>query len=799
MLFLCVVIVTPALVRGHEFYVSPDGDDASTGSFAAPFRTLQKCVDAAQSQSKDETANGMANGASIVLSSMATVAAQRLLHAGLWGAFCNWRSRVCSTKGEPSVAHKGASTLNAALGMDLERVQMEMMERGDTMAPLQDVTRVASTAVGMAVDALRERGEHTNGIPGQHQCTMRQGRYPEPTTINKFSIERSILIQGYAQETPVIDGSDEIKIRWRIDRSFPKSKVHGKVCTFRSDPLPEGRVPWQLWVGDEFEDLPVGARPLTPARWPNARLAEYEPFIPSGGGAGEFDAEEVNEEFNAEETTSEEASTGAFLYSSKRSSRIEDGGVLNLENDEASAERLRQSGIDFTDTMLVQAYGSMLEKTTGSFVRSYNPATGSLTFELPAGFQQNRASKQALPKGMGSGGHTNLPYFFEGHPKLLDSEEEWSYDASSNTLLAWLPGCVSPNQATIRGRFRDISLEMSESDVTLQGIELFGTTFSAFKSNLVLDNVVMAFPTFNKRTIGDGATITQTVTDMRGGKRLQMMNSAVYFADAPAVFNGRFGDNAVFVNNLFKGGMYGVGSSATITSVNSPKDTIFQRNSVLYFNSCGGISPGPRPIIEHNHFGFSGVSLDGAAIHVQRPSQSGSVIRWNWVHDTLIKSIRFDRINTAGSLLGEHGTITNNVCWDTGAIMVKGDHHTVNNNVIFNSVNAQERSGSLAVMLEGYAKWGAPGENLHTTMTGNIADSFITPKNGPAFPDGASNNLALGYHRWWDAQFTDAARLDFRPRPGSECATQGLGAYTVGLTAAEYLTQRPGCTRDHQV
>ena len=129
MLFLCVVIVTPALVRGHEFYVSPDGDDASTGSFAAPFRTLQKCVDAAQSQSKDETANGMANGASIVLSSMATVAAQRLLHAGLWGAFCNWRSRVCSTKGEPSVAHKGASTLNAALGMDLERVQMEMMER----------------------------------------------------------------------------------------------------------------------------------------------------------------------------------------------------------------------------------------------------------------------------------------------------------------------------------------------------------------------------------------------------------------------------------------------------------------------------------------------------------------------------------------------------------------------------------------------------------------------------------------------------------------------------------------------
>ena len=77
-------------------------------------------------------------------------------------------------------------------------------------------------------------------------------------------------------------------------------------------------------------------------------------------------------------------------------------------------------------------------------------------------------------------------------------------------------------------------------------------------------------------------------------------------------------------------------------------------------------------------------------IHLMTAQQSGSKVRFNWVHDTIKYGIRFD-----GDGEGFNGSIHHNIGWNCeGAIMAKGGWidggnsiggHFVYNNTIFNS------------------------------------------------------------------------------------------------------------------
>ena len=46
---LTLVAGLPAIARGETFHVSPQGDDRAAGTSAAPFRTVQRGAEAAQS------------------------------------------------------------------------------------------------------------------------------------------------------------------------------------------------------------------------------------------------------------------------------------------------------------------------------------------------------------------------------------------------------------------------------------------------------------------------------------------------------------------------------------------------------------------------------------------------------------------------------------------------------------------------------------------------------------------------------------------------------------------------------
>ena len=268
-----------------------------------------------------------------------------------------------------------------------------------------------------------------------------------------------------------------------------------------------------------------------------------------------------------------------------------------------------------------------MEQTTGCKVKSYNADNESLVYTLPTHFQWESSS---------ASGHPNLPYFFEGHPKLLDAEEEWSYDDITNTLLIWMPSCADPNAATIRGRVQDVSLTVKRTDLTLSGIKLFGTTFSADTTTLNFDKVTFDFPTWNKRSIGDQTETVHTSLVMSSTNTLTMKDSSVLYCDGP-YFLAKIGKHAVISNSVFKGRnpnpdpdpspnpnpddskgtCYGTGTSATVTSRNGPKYLTFDSNTVSHYHCLGGVLPHNYAQITNNYFTEQGVYLDGAAIHIQ--------------------------------------------------------------------------------------------------------------------------------------------------------------------------------------
>lgn len=164
------------------------------------------------------------------------------------------------------------------------------------------------------------------------------------------------------------------------------------------------------------------------------------------------------------------------------------------------------------------------------------------------------------------------------------------------------------------------------------------------------------------------------------------------------------------------------------------------------------------------------------SVHVHIASQNGAVLEQNWAHDLAVKAYRFDRMNTPTAHWGENGTVVRNVAWNTGSLTVKGDRHVVENNLVFHS--SDDFRGAIDVMeYDASIKWSIKGENAHTRMAGNAADSLFNVSG--RLPGLHSNNLGDVDVA---AQLMGPDGRDFRPRPGTLMARMGAGAYPVNGT-----------------
>ena len=109
----------------------------------------------------------------------------------------------------------------------------------------------AFKTIQTCVDALKDPGD---------ECHIRAGRYHEEVQVSgkKGSPEKPMVIRGYQDEIPVIDGTIPLNPkRWKRNRA----RIYNAVID---------RAIWQLFVDDVM---------MTNARWPNALWSDKTVFL----------------------------------------------------------------------------------------------------------------------------------------------------------------------------------------------------------------------------------------------------------------------------------------------------------------------------------------------------------------------------------------------------------------------------------------------------------------------------------------------------------------------------------------
>ena len=217
--------------------------------------------------------------------------------------------------------------------------------------------------------------------------------------------------------------------------------------------------------------------------------------------------------------------------------------------------------------------------------------------------------------------------------------------------------------------------------------------------------------------------------------------------------------------------------SSVMTTLRLMGDNNFVRNNTFRKTGASStLNSGNAPIIEYNDMAESGyLQSDGAMIHLMVAQQSGSKVRFNWVHDTIKYGIRFD-----GDGDGFNGSIHHNIGWNCeGAIMAKGGWidggnsiggHFVYNNTIFNSTEKNDIMVLNTQAGQNINYGSVVMNNLSETLSGHRTDdvpfeSWIT----------SSNNFTASNV---EDYLVDTASYDFRPINDSSIVDAGNTTYT---------------------
>ena len=371
-------------------------------------------------------------------------------------------------------------------------------------------------------------------------------------------------------------------------------------------------------------------------------------------------------------------------------------------------------------------------------------------------------------------GVTRHGYFLEGKLGLLDDENEWFYDVKSKQLYLWAEQGVNPETLNIRGKVQSYAVNIKHSKhINLQGINFFGTTFNVERSSFInFEDSELMYPSYSKRMLGETSSIEVTRMVVKKEHSLannQLKNCKIAYTDGPAIEMNGTGNRVenCYMHDIdysctYKGGY-------TLNMVNA-KELTFRRNTIHTTGCSELFKAGVRNRIELNDLSDSGhLQNDGSLIQVSVKQQPNSIVRYNWVHNSVKQGIRFDNKNTPNAPYGQNGNVFNNVAWNTDRIFFKGDKHFIFNNLSFDSnQNDLIISSNKAIQ----------GHNHKTITRNNISNKFSGHRTKPRskYPlpgivdhnwDGVSLGLDIR------SQLRDPDNLDFRPKVNSDLVDKG--------------------------
>jgi hypothetical protein len=572
-------------------------------------------------------------------------------------------------------------------------------------------------------------------------CWLRNGRYQTETVLEgiKGAPGKPLTFKPYPGERAVMDGTIKLPARWSPwKRRIYKMKIKEPV--------------WQLFSG---------SRLVYVARWPDASFEDgsiwhmeecmrfsdrtYKQGKPSGKTT-----DGLIRDRNPESHEGDSADEGAVQ--------------LRVRKD-VNQVTLAETGIDFSGAVAVLNLGHWL--TWARPVTDHKAGRDWFRYDA-AGTRMSRY----------------VAYYMLGLP-ALDRPNEWWYDAQGKTVYLRAAGDRNPNRLPLSAKVRDFSLRLIDcSHLVFQGVEFFASTFSMNGcDHVVIEDGRLTYPSTHKFMLGDFSWFHETNSDAQEVKKNRrksganvmthivnegdgpfgnaVRNCEIAFANSPAI---NIDSPGSIVENCYIHDIeWDVNSGGGSGSVPGGAGAIFRRNTIHSAGNSEGIRPGPGSIVEYNRlWNMGNLQHDGSAINIGTGAQIGTLVRYNWVHDTNRQGIRFD---STKSRMGSGGCVHHNVIFNLGhgGSKFKGDRHLLFNNTVHDSFLA---------IPNGYGD--TDPHNRNTLVCNTLADTLVawsTKKPDEELNARLENNMrgegVVNKH------LRDPARLDFRPRPGSAVIDAG--------------------------
>lgn len=564
------------------------------------------------------------------------------------------------------------------------------------------------TTIQACVNALKNPGD---------QCQIRKGTYHEEIKVSGLhgNPDKPIIIQGYKEERPKLDGTIEIipTTKWtnKGTGSVYRAKIPTKI--------------WQLFLDGEM---------MTNARWPNGKWSDKSIFLGTKWP-----------------TLSE---------TSKR------GLIVNKGNS------LANTNINMTDALAILNIGSF--NTFVAKVKNHKAKSNRFQFDDNFGsfhFKPKR-SRYFLEDKLEL---LDSPeeWFYDQKSKYLHLWTPKGTSPENSKLRGKVQSyaMVITDSSHLILKNIDFFATALKADSTNSSYKVNNITFHSlnFKhhtySKRMLGDIGLidwldVNGIYDRRHMNTWGTFTFFNNTFYGSDGLALS----YHGANVAIANNLFEYNDFTAANMIVGG----GGLGTIKS-DSVNDT-FVRNTLRYNGASVGIRPGLNPIVKLNDITkqcWGLIQNDGAGVQLTTKPQLRSRLEKNWVYNQPKYGLRFDG---EPPKIGIKGTMVKNVVGKCNGMMIKGDYHRALYNLAFDKENANDddkQGAGCALCVLKYVRTNPVSINNHSEVLGNIADvangGKIIGGNGEVYPVAGSLIKKNIFGKNVNKILKDPYNFDFRP------------------------------------
>ncbi len=584
---------------------------------------------------------------------------------------------------------------------------------------------------------------------------LRAGRYQTPAVIRNLSgtEQEPITIAAYPREKVILDGTDHVRGPWtRVTPDSPQGKLIQRAQWKRM----QGELYCAKLKSDAYA-LIYDGKLMTSARWPECT----------------WDAEFRLDRSKVLRRASEESRIGEFYDAAPTRRAVEEASTwVDYDRDkyaDLNKETLAQTGLDFTGGVVI-----MNHAWCNYAARITEHAAGENHFRWDKDFNGSKGLREEAidfmhhhvrwdrPSVLSRSRHAGIHYMLEGLA-ALDRPEEWWYHKPTRTLYFISPDGKMPRPGKTRVKRRDYAITLKNCQhVVLKDFDFIGSAFlvSECRDTTVRD-CTLKFSSYNKFALSNfdmPATARVVNSGSRGNSGFgnRVVNCAFSYLDGNALEVRS--DGAVVDNILVYRTQYScLGHDSR--SISLDDCDLVRRVTINDVGASVGIKGQGETIYELNNIArFGGLQYDGSAI--QSGGRDPMIYRYNWSHDHLKRSFRFD----AGKYPEKpnlHGEMSYNVSWNTpGGYALKGNEHLFHNNILL--------SKGKGVMLFDLKVWASTNRN--TFVANNAVTAFTTGnREQPKVLSIMKNNFVDDVA----SQLRDVENLDFRPKKNSKLVDAG--------------------------